>query len=220
MSEEEHSSTSEEPDSAEEAEGGNGVAPGPGTAEGGSKVSPSGVANPEGAPAEGESGDEASALARLEVERDKYKDQLLRTAADFDNYRKRSVKEVQQAERRGRESVLLDVLPIIDNLERAVQASESAADPAAVRKGVEMVLKSFDDTAARIGLTRVESVGQRFDPNKHDAFQQQETDEHPPGTIVAEFQPGYLLGEKLLRPAMVVVAKKPASPASEADDDG
>lgn len=155
---------------------------------------------------------EISPLAALEEERDKLKDQLLRTAADFDNFRKRSRKDVEQAERRGRESILRELLPVIDNLGRAVQASEDAADVAAVREGVEMVLKLFEDTAARIGLTRVESVGQRFDPNIHDAFQQLATAEHAPGTIVQEYQPGYMLGDKLLRPAMVVVARKPPEP--------
>lgn len=158
------------------------------------------------------SGEVASPLAELEAERDKLKDQLLRTAADFDNFRKRTAKDLQQAERRGRESILSEILPIVDNLERAVQASGSATDAEAVRKGVEMVLKSFEDVAQRIDLVRVESVGQRFDPNKHDAFQQIETDEHPPGSIVQEYQSGYMLGDKLLRPAMVVVAKKPKPP--------
>lgn len=161
-------------------------------------------ASPEGEP--------LSETAALEAERDKYKDQLLRTAADFDNFRKRTRKDLEQAERKGRESIMLELLPVIDNLERAVQAAGSASDASAVRQGVEMVLKLFNDTAERIGLERVQSVGQRFDPNVHDAFQQQETDEHPPGTIVAEYQSGYRLGDKLLRPAMVVVAKKPAAP--------
>ncbi|HJL16094.1 MAG TPA: nucleotide exchange factor GrpE [Sandaracinaceae bacterium LLY-WYZ-13_1] len=170
-------------------------------------------ASPEGA--ETAEGGEGSELEALRAERDKVKDQLLRTAADFDNYRKRARKDVEQAERRGKEEVLRELLPIIDNLERAVAASADAKDVEAVRDGVQMVLKGFDDTASRIGLTRVESVGQRFDPNVHDAFQQQETDEHPPGTIVAEYQPGYMLGDRLLRPAMVVVARKPAEGGGE-----
>jgi molecular chaperone GrpE len=158
---------------------------------------------------ETEASAQPSELEQLAAERDKLKDQLLRTAADFDNFRKRTKKDLEQAERRGREEVLREVLPVIDNLERAVAAAAGASDVEAVRDGVQMVLKLFEDTASRIGLERVESVGQRFDPNVHDAFQQQETDEHPPGTIVAEYQPGYKLGDRLLRPAMVVVASKP-----------
>jgi molecular chaperone GrpE len=169
----------------------------------------------EASSAEAEEAREPSELEQLAAERDKLKDQLLRTAADFDNFRKRSRKDLEQAERRGREEVLREVLPIIDNLERAVAAASDATDVEAVRDGVQMVLKGFEDTASRIGLERIESVGQRFDPNLHDAFQQQETAEHPPGTIVAEYQPGYKLGDKLLRPAMVVVARKPPEPAPD-----
>lgn len=139
------------------------------------------------------------------------KDQLLRTAADFDNFRKRSRRDAEEAERRGREEAVREVLPIVDNLERAVSASESAKDAAAVAEGVRMVLKQFDDVASRLGLERIAAVGQRFDPNIHDAVQQMETAEHPPGTIVAEVVPGYRLGDRLLRAALVVVARPPAA---------
>ena len=164
---------------------------------------------------------DAERIEALTAEKDKLYEQLLRTAADFDNYRKRSRKEVEQAERRGRENTLRDLLPVIDNLERAVEATTTTSEVNAVRDGVRMVLKQFEDVAGRIGLTRVVSVGERFDPNLHDAFQQIVTDEHPPGTIVQEYQPGYRLDERLLRPAMVVVARPPApsSPPSESTED-
>ncbi|RZO65131.1 MAG: nucleotide exchange factor GrpE [Sandaracinaceae bacterium] len=159
-----------------------------------------------------------SPMEELEAERAKLKDQLLRTAADFDNYRKRARKDVELAERKGKEAVLREILPVIDNLERAVAASADAVDVQAVRDGVNMVLKSFEESAARLGIERVESVGQRFDPNLHDAFQQVETDEHVPGTVVQEYQPGYKMGDKLLRPAMVVVARKVPEPKTEEGD--
>jgi molecular chaperone GrpE len=159
-----------------------------------------------------EAGEGESPLETLQAERDKLKDQLLRTAADFDNYRKRTRKDAEQAEKRGKEDVLKELLPVFDNLERAIQAGEGGGDTKAILEGIEMVLKLFEDTAQRIGLSRVEAVGQRFDPSIHDAFQQLETDEQPPGTIVAEYQPGYRLGDKLLRPAMVVVARKRSAP--------
>ncbi len=152
-------------------------------------------------------------LARLEAERDELRQKLLRVAADFDNFRKRTRKELEEAERRGREAVLRELLPIVDNLERAVQSASGAQSVDAVVKGVQMVLRLFEETASRIGLHRIGTVGERFDPNVHDAVQQQETDEHPPGTVVGELIPGYKLGEKLLRAAMVVVAKpKPSEP--------
>lgn len=158
---------------------------------------------------------EPTPLELAEAERDRLKDQLLRTAADFDNFRKRSKKDLELGERRAKEDLIRELLPVFDNLERAVSASKGATDVDAVIEGVEMVLRLFQDTASRLGLERVPSLGERFDPNVHDAFQQQETTEHPPGTIVAEYQPGYRLGDRLVRPAMVVVAKKPAEPADE-----
>ncbi len=155
-------------------------------------------------------------VTRLQTERDALHQKLLRVAADFDNFRKRTRKELEEAERRGREAVLREVLPIIDNLERAVQSASGAQSAEAVAKGVQMVLRLFEETASRLGLQRVGAVGERFDPNVHDAVQQQETDEHPPGTVIGELIPGYKLGERLLRAAMVVVAR----PRSSAEETG
>ena len=152
---------------------------------------------------------ETSDLDKARAERDRMRDQLLRIAADFDNFRKRSRKEIQEVRRRTIEDTLREVLPIIDNLERAADAMTDATEVAAVADGVHMVLRGFEDVANRLGLKRVPAVGQQFDPTCHDAMQQQETDEHAPGTIVSEVVPGYYLGERLLRPAMVVVAKPP-----------
>lgn len=152
-------------------------------------------------------------LALMKDERDKLKDQLLRVAADFDNYRKRARKDVEEAERRAKEDVMREVLPVIDNLERAVQAANSTTEVSSIVDGIKMVLRLFEDQANRIGLVRVVAVGERFDPALHDAIQQVETDEHPPGTVMTEIVPGYRLGEKLVRPAMVVVARKPAATA-------
>jgi molecular chaperone GrpE len=143
--------------------------------------------------------------ARSEIAR--IRDQLLRTAADFDNFRKRTRRELDDAQKRGREELLRELLPVFDNLERAVVHAGQASDAKAVADGVGMVLKQFGDTLARIGIKRVPTVGVSFDPTVHEAIQQLETDEHPPGTIVAEVQPGYMAGDKLLRAAMVVVAK-------------
>ena len=154
-------------------------------------------------------------LARVTAARAKLKDQLLRTAADFDNFRKRTKRDLDDAERRGREDVLGTLLPIIDNLERAVAATGEATDPAAVAEGIRMVLKQFEDVSSRLGIERVPSVGERFDPNVHDAVHQLETDEHPPGTIVSEVVPGYRMNDRLVRAALVVVARPPAKPSPE-----
>lgn len=155
----------------------------------------------------------AAELAQLREERDRLKEQLLRTAADFDNFRKRTKKDLEEAERRGREETVRELLPVFDNLERAVQAAVGTTDVQSIVEGVKMVLKLFEDQTGRIGVTRIDAVGQRFDPTVHDAIQQKETDEHPPGTVIAEVVPGYRLGERLIRPAMVVVSRKPSASA-------
>jgi molecular chaperone GrpE len=145
-------------------------------------------------------------LEQARAETARIRDQLLRTAADFDNFRKRTRRELDDAQKRGREELLRELLPVFDNLERAVVHAGQVSDAKAVADGVGMVLKQFGDTLARIGIKRVPTVGLPFDPSMHEAIQQLETDEHPPGTIVAEVQPGYAMGDKLLRAAMVVVA--------------
>ncbi len=149
----------------------------------------------------------------IREERDRFKDQLLRTAADFENFRKRTRKDLEESERRGKEDAVRGLLPVIDNLERAVAAAAAAKDVAAVIDGVKMVLKLFEDQAGQLGLSRLTCVGERFDPSLHDAIQQKETDEHSPGTVVTEIVAGWRLGERLVRPAMVVVAKKPSASA-------
>ena len=100
-----------------------------------------------------------------------------------------------------------EFLPVFDNLERAIQSAQRATDVKAVAEGLQMVLRQYLDTLARGGISKVASVGTQFDPTHHEAIQQVETDDQPPGTVVAEVQPGYMQGERLIRPAMVVVAK-------------
>jgi molecular chaperone GrpE len=138
------------------------------------------------------------------------KDQWMRTAADFDNFRKRSRREVEDARRGGREDLLKELLPVFDNLERGIQSGKTATEVKAVVDGLQMILKQFDGTLARIGIQKVPTIGTPFDPMIHEAIQQVETSEHPPGTVVAEVQPGYIAGERLVRAAMVVVAKPKA----------
>ncbi|HMJ56634.1 MAG TPA: nucleotide exchange factor GrpE [Polyangiaceae bacterium] len=135
------------------------------------------------------------------------RDQLLRTAADFDNFRKRTRRELDDAHKRGKEEFLRELLPVFDNLERAAVHAGQASDAKAVADGVGIVLKQFQDTLGKVGIKRIPAVGVAFDPSLHEAIQQVETDDHPPGTIVAEVQPGYAMGDRLVRAAMVVVAK-------------
>ena len=146
-----------------------------------------------------------------EAEIARVRDQLLRMAADFDNYRKRSRKEISDAERQGRSELLRELLPVFDNLERAAAHANSTTEVQALADGIALVMRQFIDTLARIGIARVEAVGVPFDPTVHEAIQHLETTEHAPGTVAAEVQAGYRLGERLIRPSMVVVAKAPAS---------
>ncbi len=154
---------------------------------------------------------EPSPLEQAKKDHAELKDRYLRLAADYDNHRKRTRKEVEDAEKKGRETLLKELLPVFDNLELAVQHAKGATDAAAVADGLRMVLRQFLDALERGNIRRVETKGS-FDPMVHEAVQQLETDEQPPGAIVAEVQAGYQMGERLVRPAMVVVAKaKPAS---------
>lgn len=155
-------------------------------------------------------------VAEAKQELSKMREQLLRVAADFDNYRKRSRREIEDAAKRAKQDVLKDLLPVFDNMERAVSHGTAASDADPVVKGVRMVMKQFADTTERLGVVRVKSVGEVFDPAVHEAIQQVETSEQAAGTIVTELLPGYLFGEQLLRAAMVVVAKAPAVAVVEA----
>lgn len=145
-----------------------------------------------------------SEIARL-------RDQLLRTAADFDNFRKRSRRETDDAHRRGREAAVKDLLPVFDNLERAASHADGAPDARSVADGLRMVLKQWGDTLEKMGIKRVQTVGSPFDPNVHEAIQHMPSADHPSGVILAEIQPGYTMGDHLLRAAMVVVSKGPPS---------
>ncbi len=148
-------------------------------------------------------------LADALAEAGRTRDQLLRTAADFDNFRKRSRREVEDAQRRGRESTVKELLPVFDNFERALVHAEGSADAKAVADGLRMVLKQYLDTLEKMGIQRVVAVGQAFDPAEHEAIQHLESPEHPAGVVLYEVQPGYRMGDFLVRPAMVVVSKGP-----------
>jgi len=135
------------------------------------------------------------------------RDQLLRTAADFDNFRKRSRREQDDAHRRGRESAIKDLLPVCDILERAAASADGASDVKSVADGLRMMSRQLVDRLDKIGVKRVPTVGQTFDPAVHEAIQHLESKDHPAGVIVAEVEPGYTIGDHLLRAAKVVVSK-------------
>src|SRR5687768_305056 len=113
-----------------------------------------------------------SPLEEAQAEGARLRDQLLRTAADFDNFRKRTRRELDDAHKRGKEELLRELLPVFDNLERAVVHAEQASDAKAVADGVGMVLKQFQDTLGKVGIKRIVAVGGPFDPSLHEAIQQ------------------------------------------------
>lgn len=158
---------------------------------------------------------ELDELGKLQAALSDKDDQLKRLAAEFDNFRKRSRREVADALVRGQEQAIHQLLPVVDNLQRAAEAAEQATDVESLRTGVQMVLKLFEESGEKLDLHRVETLHRPFDPSSQDAIQQVETEEVPPGTVMHEVVPGYRIGQKLIRPASVIVAKAPKPPAAE-----
>lgn len=146
------------------------------------------------------------AVAALRQEKDALHDRLLRTAAEFDNYRKRVERERRELSEFAAADVLAELLPIVDNFERALQvAAPPEAEP--FRRGIEMIHKQMLDLLRKRGVTPIEALGADFDPNFHQAVVQETSSEHREGEVMQELQRGYMLGDRLLRPAMVKVAK-------------
>ncbi len=143
----------------------------------------------------------------VKAERDRYYDLLLRKTAEFDNYRKRIERERQAWTEGAVGDVVGDLLPVIDDLERALKVEAVGEEAAAYRKGVELIHKRLLEVLKRRNVAAVESVGQVFDPHLHQAVTYEPAEGKPDGEIVEEFARGYLIGERLLRPAMVKVAK-------------
>jgi len=156
---------------------------------------------------EPEDRDLAKMLAEREQEIQQLNDRLLRLAADFENTRKRLEREKSESISYANESLLRELLPVIDNLERAVEHGESESDFQGLLDGVRMTLKGFLTVIAKFGCAPFDSIGKPFDPNYHEALMQQESPDHPEKTILQELQKGYTLNERLLRPASVVVSK-------------
>jgi molecular chaperone GrpE len=148
-------------------------------------------------------------LAGKELEAKENYDRLLRQAAELENFKRRAAKEKEDAIRYGNESLLKDLLPIVDNLERAVSYAEGGGNGKPLLEGVEMVLKNFLDVLAKHGVKQISAQGEPFDPQKHEAIAQIETEEFSPNTVVTEHHKGYFLSDRLLRPSLVSTAKPP-----------
>jgi molecular chaperone GrpE len=142
----------------------------------------------------------------LRREKEALQDRLLRTAAEFDNYRKRMERERRELSEYTTGEILSEFLPIVDNFERALQAP-TGGDPDALRKGIELIYRQLLDLLKRRGIVPVEALGADFDPNFHQAVIHEASDQHREGEVMQELQRGYMLGDRLIRPSMVKVAK-------------
>lgn len=150
-----------------------------------------------------------AALAKKTEEYDATREQLLRLMADFDNYRKRMTRQSEEARQFAIADLVIALLPGFDNLERALSAARQDATPssAAIAEGVSMVLRQFKEALAKVGVREVQTEGQPFDPTRHEAVDIVSVPASQDGLIVEEAQRGYLLHERLLRPAKVIVGK-------------
>ncbi len=146
---------------------------------------------------------------QVEEEKEQLNNRLLRAVADLENYRRRSEREKEELKRYGIKDVVLELIPAVDNMERALEHAREKADgeSKSLFEGVEMVYRQILTALKKHGVQGFDSVGEQFDPERHDAIQQVETSEHATGTIVEEFQKGYFLHDRLVRAALVSVAK-------------
>lgn len=142
----------------------------------------------------------------LRAQRDEFKDKYLRTYAEYDNFRKRTVREKEDLLKFGNEKLLREVLAIKDDLERASEHQDTA-DLAALKEGLGLIGRDLNKILTHFKVEAVATVGQPFDPNIHEAIGEQESNEHPKGTVLEEFQKGYTYHGRLLRAAKVLVAK-------------
>ncbi len=145
------------------------------------------------------------------------REHLLRLAADFENFRKRSMREMQEARKFGSEKIFCGLLPVIDNLDRALAASEGDDSP--IVQGLNMVIKQFASVLESFGVEGFDSLGQPFDPERHEAVGQAPGTDAPPGTIVEELLKGYHFHGRLLRPAQVLVAAAIVNSDSDSESD-
>jgi len=139
-------------------------------------------------------------------------ERLVRVTADFDNFKKRAARDKQEAIRFANEGLIEKLVPVLDNFDMALAATQNAGDSAkSLTEGVAMIYQQFKGVLVDAGLEEINATGQPFDPNWHEAVSQQETTEAAEGTVVQQLRKGYKLRERLMRPATVVVAKQPSA---------
>lgn len=152
------------------------------------------------------SSSEDAALAALDEENASLRDQLLRSRAEFENFRKRTSREVERIRKTAAESLIHDLLAVLDNLELALRNARDESDP--MTQGVQLVHRQLMETLARNGLEPIDALGKKFDPNVHEAVAQAPSDAVEPDHVLEEFQRGYRLGGQILRPSKVLVSRR------------
>jgi len=179
----------------------------------------------ESAPLENQASGEAelaSLREQLEAKEQEAKnnyDRYVRQVAEAENFKKRNARERDDAIRFANEALLKDLLPIIDNLERAIAHAAGSNDGSSLVEGVKMILKGFLDVLNKFGVCQISAVGQPFDPAKHEAITQVETVEHQPNVVMNELHKGYMFRDRLLRPTLVSVSKAPETKEKKNDSD-
>jgi len=136
-------------------------------------------------------------------------EKILYLQAEFENYKKLKIKEKQDTLKFGNEVLVKELLPVLDNLEMALDHTAKTEDYKGIYEGVKMTLNEFLKVLEKAGVTRIEAAGKKFDPNLHEAFYQEEKEDMEPDTVISEFQKGYLLNNRLVRPSRVIISKKP-----------
>ncbi|QTA78610.1 HSP-70 cofactor [Desulfonema limicola] len=166
----------------------------------------------------------AEAEKKLELAQQEAKqenERFLRLYADFENYKKRSAREIQDFRKFANDALIKELLPVLDNLERAIDSSNAANEESdkSIAQGVDMTLKEILKILEKFHVKPVDAIGKPFDPNFHEAIGQEETQEYEDNIVIKEFQKGYLLHDRLIRPAMVMVSKyKQAPPEDEPEN--
>lgn len=150
-----------------------------------------------------------NAMDALAQERDRFRELAIRTRAEFENYQKRVTRDLQAERQYAVQPLATDLLPVLDNLDRAIESASSNADSGGILEGVQMVRKHFLDTFAKHGIEALRPEGVPFDPNQHQAVMQYPTTDFPPMTVLRTFQAGYKLRDRVIRPAQVLVAVAP-----------
>ena len=174
--------------------------------------------------ADSEASPEAEALANLKAEYEAYKaeseerhDQMLRTIAEFDNSRKRAEREKEESLKYALESFVKELIPTIDSIERAIQSTKESQDFDALVEGVEMIHKGFLSAFEKRGVTPIEAVNELFDPMQHEAVLHVESEDVPENRVIEEWQKGYMLHNRVIRPSMVSVSKGKGEQVTESE---